>query len=207
VTRFLVVDDHELVRRGTRQLLLEAFPDAEVAEAPDARLALSVLVKGPVDLVLLDVALPGRDGLELLVELRRRWPGMPVLVLSALPEDPFALRALGLGAAGFVAKGKSGEELLAAVRAALWGGRYLTPDLARRLGPGAPAPVDPRQLLSRRELEVTRAVARGLTVREIAAQLGLSEQTVGTFRKRVGRKLGVTSNVELTRYAIDHGLL
>jgi DNA-binding NarL/FixJ family response regulator len=203
----LVVDDHEVVRRGTRQLLVEAFPDATVAEAPDARLALSVLVTTPVDLVVLDVALPGRDGLDLLVELRRRWPKVPVLVLSALPEEAFALRALRLGAAGFVAKGSSGEELLAAVRIALGGGRYLTPALARQLELGASECPDPREILSRRELEVARCVARGLTAREIAAQLNLSEKTIGTFRKRIGRKLGVTSNVELTRYAIAHGLV
>jgi len=203
----LVVDDHEVVRRGTRQLLLEGIPDAAIAEAADARHALSVMVSVPVDLVVLDVALPDRDGLDLLVELRRRWPKVPVLVLSALPEDAFAPRALRLGAAGFVAKGSSGEELLAAVRLALAGRRYITPTLAQQLEvPGAESP-DPREILSRRELEVARYVARGLTVREIAGRLGLSEKTIGTFRKRIGRKLGVSSNVELTRYAIEHGLV
>jgi two-component system, NarL family, invasion response regulator UvrY len=178
-------------------------------EAVDVPEATSLLGAGSWDLVILDVGLPGRSGLELLQELAgaRRRP--PVLVLSAYPEEGLALRAIRLGAAGFVAKSSASAELVTAAYKLLEGGRYITPSLSEQLagfvsGEWVGAPHD---VLSPRELEVLRMVARGRTMREIGEALHVSEKTVATYRTRIARKLRVEQLADLVRYAIVHGLI
>ena len=206
--RILVVDDHEIVRRGLRQVLAEAFPAAQLEEADSSETALAAVASTPWDLVLLDVAIPGRSGLEVLEDARRLRPGMPVLMVSAYPEEEFAVRCLRLGAAGYVTKSTASVELVAAARKALSGGKYVTAKLAERLVEvlGGEGQAAPHEALSTRELQVLRLVASGRSTKEIAAELHLSEKTIGTYRARISEKLGLSTAVELTRYALRHGL-
>ena len=207
--RVLVVDDHELLRRGLKSILLESFPEVVIGEAADAREALTSILGNPWDVVLLDINMPGRDGLDLLVELRAQRPALPVLVLTAFAENEFALRAFKNGAAGYLSKQGASSELILALRKVLAGGRYVTPSLAERLAAvvSGLAPVDAHETLSARELQVLRLIARGRTLKEIAAELCLSERTIGTYRTRISQKMNLGSNVELTRYAVLHGLV
>ena len=209
MTRFLVVDDHELVRRGLRQVLAEAFPAARVEEAETSEAAISAIASAPWDLVLLDLNIPGRGGLEVLEDAKRLRPAMPVLVVSAYPEEELAVRCLRLGAAGYLTKNAASGELLAAARKALAGGKYVTASLAEKLAEvlGGAAQGAPHEALSSRELQVLRLVATGRTSKEIAAELHLSEKTIATYRARISEKLGVSTIVELTRYAFQHGLV
>ncbi len=207
--RLLVVDDHEVVRRGTRQVLAEGFPGAAFGEAGTAAEALAALQAGRWDLLVLDINLPGRSGLEVLEDVRRQWPQLPVLVLSAYPEEEFAVRCLRLGASGYLTKSSAADELVAAARKALEGGKYVTAALAERLAAvlGGGVQSEPHEALSGRELQVVRLVATGRSMKEIAAELHLSEKTIATYRARISEKLGVSTNVELTRYALQHRLV
>jgi two-component system, NarL family, invasion response regulator UvrY len=205
----LIADDHEIVRRGLRDLLADEFPKLRVTEARNAQEALEAARKQTWDLILLDIKMPGRSGLEVLEELKKLHSKTPVLVISAFPEEEYALRAFKLGAAAYVSKEGASDELLAAVRKALAGGRYVTPSLAEKLAVAlsGEAPAAPHETLSNRELEVLRLVAAGKTIKEVAAELNLSEKTVGTYRLRLSKKMGLSTNVELARYALQHRLV
>jgi DNA-binding NarL/FixJ family response regulator len=207
--RVLLVEDHPIVRRGLRDILGDDFPGAEFGEAADAPAALALLDEQQWDVVLLDLNLPGRDGLALLGELGRLRPELPVLVVSAYQEDEFAIRALKLGAAGYLQKQGATSELVAAVRLVLGGGRYMTAAVSAQLANALAGKAErggPKEL-SPRELQVLRMVASGRTIKEIAAELGLSEKTIGTYRARLAEKTRTSSNVELTLYAVRHGLV
>jgi DNA-binding NarL/FixJ family response regulator len=208
VTRILIVDDHEVVRRGLKQVLAEGFPGVELGEADTTESAKASLDAGAWDLLLLDINIPGRSGLDLLSEARQLWPKMPVLIVSAYPEEEFAVRCLRLGAAGYLTKSSLSDELVAAARKALQGGKYVTATLAEKLAGllGDGARQHPHDALSARELQVLRRVAAGRSAKEIAAELHLSEKTIATYRARIAEKLGVSTNVELTRYALRHKL-
>lgn len=209
MTKILIADDHELFRRGLKQLLAEAFPEAVVVEAIDGRQTLESANKQPLELVLLDINMPGLNGMEVLQDLKRLHPRLPVVLLTALPEKEYAIRAFKLGASGYASKQSSSVELIAAVRKVLAGGRYITSSLAEALAStvAGEAPALPHEMLSNRELQVLRHVAQGKALKEIAAELSLSEKTVGTYRTRISRKLGLGTNVELARYAIRHHLV
>jgi DNA-binding NarL/FixJ family response regulator len=207
--KVLIADDHDIFRHGVRDLLEHAFGPLTFGEARNSRQAEDLLRRTAWDLVLLDIQMPGRSGLEVLAEARRLRPKTPVLVLSMYPEEEFALRAFQLGAAGYLNKQAAADELIAAVRKVLAGGKYVTAALAERLAAslGGELPAAPHQTLSPRELQVLQRVAAGKTLKEIAAELALSEKTVGTYRARVAAKLGLSTNVELARYALRHGLV
>ena len=209
MTSILMVDDHELVRRGLRQLLAEAFPQLELGEATDARQTLEAVRKRSWDIVLLDINMPGRSGIEVLQELKQLYPRLPVVLLTAFPEKDYAVRAFKLGASGYVSKQSASGELIAAIRKALAGGRYITPILAEALAATVAGedPAAPHEALSNRELQVLRQVALGKPLKEIAAELALSEKTIGTYRMRISRKLGLGTNVEIARYALLHKLV
>jgi two-component system invasion response regulator UvrY len=209
MTRILIADDHELLRRGLKGILAEVYKDLEVGEAGDGRHALEMAQKQKWDIVLLDINMPGRGGIEVLQDLRQLYPTLPVLVLSAFPEKDYAIRAFKLGAAGYVSKQSASGELLAAVKKALAGGRYVTPLLGEALAAmlAGEAPVAPHELLSNRELQVLRMVALGKALKEIAAELSLSEKTIGTYRMRISQKMGLSTNVEIARYATLHKLV
>jgi len=207
--KVLIADDHDIVRHALRDILAEVLGRPTIGEAADSRQACVLLMEQTWDLVLLDINMPGRSGLEVLAEARRLHPDTPVLVLTAYPEEEFALRAFKLGASGYLNKQHAAEELVAAVNKVLSGGKYVTASLAERLAASLGGQVEqsPHEALSNRELQVLRLVASGKTIKEIAAELALSEKTVGTYRARIAQKLGLGSNVELTRYAIRHKLV
>jgi DNA-binding NarL/FixJ family response regulator len=209
MTSVLIVDDHEIVRRGLRQILQDEFPEVKVGEAGDARQAVEVFHRESWDLVLLDINMPGRCGLELLEDFKKARPAVPIVVLSAFPEAEFALRSLKRGACAYVNKQSASDELMAAIRKGLAGGRYVTPGLAEKLAASlaGEAPDAPHETLSDRELQVLRLIAVGRSIKEIAAELSLSEKTVGTYRTRISEKMGLSTNVELARYALQHKLV
>ena len=207
--RILLVDDHALVRRGLRGLLEEDLPLVEVFEAENAQQATMLLLAEEWDLVLLDINMPGRNGLEVLEEIRRLHLQLPVIVLSAYSEGEFALRAFKLGAAAYLNKQSASDELLVAVKRVLGGGKYVTAAMGERLAAalGGEIKASPHELLSNRELQVLRLIASGKTLKEIGADLGVSEKTVATYRSRLSEKMGLGSKVDLTRYAMQHGLV
>ncbi len=207
--RALIIDDHEIVRRGLKEVLGDEFSELQISEAENSRAALELITTQEWDIVLLDINIPGRNGLEVLSEIKRLRPQTPVLVVSAYPEEEFAIRSLKLGASGYVNKSSASDEVVTAARKAMAGGKYVTALLAEKLAAtlGGDIQHAPHESLSIRELQVLRMVASGRTIKEIAAELALSEKTVGTYRLRIAKKLGLNSNVELTRYALKHRLV
>jgi len=207
--RVLVVDDHAILRRGLRALISDAFAAAEFGEASNAEQALEQLRLKTWDIALLDVTLPGKSGLDLLKELKDGWPRLPVLVLSVHSEDQFALRALKAGAEGYMTKESVPEELVEATRRILAGGRYVSPTLAEKLASGVrkDSTKTPHETLSDREHEVMCYIASGKTVTEIARELSLSVKTISTYRTRILEKLDLRNSAEITRYAIQNGLV
>jgi DNA-binding NarL/FixJ family response regulator len=207
--RVLIVDDHAIVRRGLREVLSDEFRGAAFGEASDSRQAQELLRKNEWDVALLDIALPGKSGLDLLKELRAEWPKLPVLVVSAHPEDQFAVRALKAGAGGYMTKESAPEELAKAIRKILAGGRYVSPALAEKLALGVTKDLTrtPHETLSDREYEVMSRIAAGKTVTEIGEELSLSSKTISTYRSRVLLKLGVKNSAEIVQYAIRNGLV
>jgi two-component system invasion response regulator UvrY len=207
--KVLIVDDHAIVRRGTRELLSEEFPDATFAEAASGEEAVTLAEETAYDLVILDISMPGRGGMDALRELRQRGVKSPVLVLSQHAEEQYAIRTLRAGAQGYLTKESAPEELVHAARRILAGGKYITPSLAERLAEsiGADRAGVPHDALSDRELQVLRLIGAGKAVKDIAAELGLSEKTVSTYRTRVLEKMQMQSNAELIRYAMRVGLV
>ncbi len=207
--KVLIVDDHALVRQGMISMLKDHFKGVEISEAADAKTGLAAAIELPWDLVIVDITMPGRNGLGLLQDIKRQKPSVPVLVISAHAEKDYALRALKLGAAGYVSKQSAADALVAAVQRVISGRRYISPALAEQLA-GAVAGESPgtsHETLSNRELQVLRLIATGKTIKEISADLALSAKTVATYRSRIAEKMGLSSNVELTRYAMQHHLV
>jgi DNA-binding NarL/FixJ family response regulator len=209
MNKVLIADDHTVVRHGLQEILTRTFAGMDVALASDSREALGLLREQEWDLVLLDINMPGCGGLEVLEESKRLQPKTPVLILSAYPEEEFAIRAFKLGASGYLNKQSAFDELIAAVKKVLAGGKYVTAALAEKLATSLDVGLQqaPHEALSSRELQVLRMIASGLTLKAVAAQLSLSEKTVGTYRTRISEKMGLSTNVELTRYALRHHLV
>jgi len=209
VTRILLVDDHAVVRRGVRDILTESLGKVTFGEAAKPSEAIEQLETSDWDVVVLDISLPGRGGLDALREIKRLRPTVPVLVLSMHAEDHYALRALRAGAAGYVNKDSAAEDLAGAVRKVLAGGTHvsakLAETLAKSLRSDSSRPAHER--LSDRELEVLRALATGKTVKEIGVDLALSEKTVSTYRTRLLEKMQMRTNAELIQYALREGLV
>jgi len=207
--RLAIADDHPIVREGLRRIA-SAGPGIHVTgEASTAGELFQLLAAAPVDVVLLDVSMPGSAFVETLREIRKQHPSLKVLVLSVHPEDQWAMRALQAGAAGYLTKDHSPEQLLEAIRRVARGGRYVSATLAERLagmvdGAGTRAP---HERLSDREFEVLRALGGGMTVKDVAEQLNLSAKTVSTYRSRLLEKMGLKSKADLVRYAMEHELL
>jgi DNA-binding NarL/FixJ family response regulator len=205
----LVVDDHVVVREGLKRILHECGDCVVAAEAGSVADAVAWLRKRAFDLVLLDISLPERTGLELLKTIKREYPGLRVLVLSAYAEDHYAVRAFKEGADGYLTKQSAMDSLIVAIRKVASGGKYLTPTLAERIALEI-GTRDERALhetLSDREFEILKLIARGSSLKEIAERLHLSPKTVTTYRARILEKTGLTSNAELTRYMVENGLL
>ncbi len=207
--KLLVADDHDVVRHGLRGLLTRTLGDVHIEEARDSREAAEWIAKEPWDVVILDINMPGRSGLDVLAEARQIRPKIGVIMLSGFPEEEFAMRAFKLGASAFLSKRNVADELPIAVRKVLDGGRYVTAEQGERLAAvlGGDSPQAAHEALSSRELQVLRLIALGRTGKEIAAELALSEKTIATYRARIAEKMGMGGIVELTRYAIKHKLV
>jgi DNA-binding NarL/FixJ family response regulator len=207
--RILVTDDHATTRLGIKQILKEEFKGVVLGEAADAAETLQQIGADRWDLLILDIALPDRDGLAVLGEVKKDCPTLPVLVFSVHPEDQFAVRALKLGAAGYLAKERAPEDLARAVRKVLAGGTYASPALAEQLAGNlsARSPSLPHEMLSTREFEVLRLVAAGKSGKAIASELGLSQKTVSTYRTRLLEKMNLNTTADLIQYAIHNQLV
>lgn len=207
--RVLIADDHTIVRRGLKQILSEQPDMAAPGEARNAAEALQQVRAGVWDVLVLDISMPGRGGLDILREIRAHHAALPVLVLSTHPEEQYAIRSLKAGAAGYLTKESAPEELVKAIRKVHAGGRYVSPSLAERLASvlNVDGQTPPHERLTDREYEVLRLLASGKTVSEVADVLFLSVKTVSTYRTRILEKMGMRTNAELTSYAVRNGVV
>lgn len=207
--RIIIADDHELIREGVKKIIRSSNDMRVAGEAADTGGMLELASRLRPDIAILDIGLPGQDGLEGLEEARRRFPDMPVLILSMHPEERFAIRALKSGAAGYITKSMAAEELIKAIRKVMSGGSYISPRLAELLALDVR---EPRHAalhdgLTARELQVARMIAAGKQIKQIAAELEISISSVNTYRNRIFGKMGLSSNASLIRYAVTHGLV
>ncbi len=207
--RILITDDHALIRMGLKQLIQAGFGNAAIGEASNAGEALEQISKKEWDVVVLDITMPGRSGIDILRDIKMLRPTLPVLILTACSEDEFAVRVLKAGAAGFVRKEMAPTELINAIKKVVAGGKYISQSLAEKLATklGQDTDAPPHESLSDREYEVMRLLAKGNTPTEVAKMLSLSVKTVSTYRTRLLEKLNLRSNAELTYYAIKNGLV
>lgn len=207
--RILVADDHTVVRRGLRQILLEGFPGALVEEVGDAEDLIKNVVKSSWDVVISDLSMPGRSGLDALQQIKQLHPNLPVLILSIHPEEQYALRVLKSGASGYLSKDMAPDELVNAVQKVMLGKKYISESVAEKLA----ATLDQdhnkplHEYLSDREFNVLKMLAAGRSVSEIAESLFLSVTTVSTYRSRIMAKMNLKNNAELTLYSMEHKLL
>ncbi|HXE96296.1 MAG TPA: response regulator transcription factor [Dongiaceae bacterium] len=209
ILKILIADDHTIVRKGLVQILADSPDPIMVDEAYDGEEALAKALASDYDLVLLDISMPGKGGLDVLKELKDRSPKLPVLILSMHPEEQYAVRALRSGASGYLTKGSAADELLSAIRKVLSGGKYVSSSLAEKLAGSldekAERPL--HETLSIREFQVLCMIGSGKTTTEIAAEISLSVKTISTFRARILHKMRMKNNAELTCYAIHNKLV
>jgi DNA-binding NarL/FixJ family response regulator len=207
--RVLIADDHAIVRKGLKQILLEEYPTVTIGEAGDAESLITEVLKEKWDVVICDMSMPGRSGLDALHQIKQMVPDLPVLIMSMYPEDQYAIRVLKAGASGYLGKETIHDELIKAIQTVLLGRKYITSTVAEKLAEAfntdAEKPL--HELLSDREFDVFKLLASGKSVSEIAEQLSLSVTTVSTYRSRIMEKMNMRSNAELTRYAIEQKLI
>jgi two-component system invasion response regulator UvrY len=208
--KVLIADDHAVVRRGLAQILSDTYEELVTGEATNAEEALEMIRKERWDIVILDISMPGRSGLDALKEIKTQNPGLPVLILSIHPEDQFATRVLKAGASGYLTKETAPEELVSAIEKAMAGGKYVSSALAEKLAEDLKLNANHIPLhkkLSDREYEVLLLIASGNSISEIAERFSLSVKTISTYRSRILEKTHMKSNADLVRYAITHGLI
>jgi two-component system, NarL family, invasion response regulator UvrY len=205
----LIADDHVIVRKGMLQVLSKEKDIRVVAEASNGQEALDMIRKNSYSVIILDISLPGKSGLEILKQVKSEYPELPVLILSMFPEDHYAVRVLKAGGAGYITKENANTELAPAIRTVAGGKKYITPSLAEKLademGPRNLKPL--HENLSDREFNILCLIARGKSSSEIADELALSVKTIATYRSKVLGKMGLKSNSELTYYAAQHKLV
>jgi len=207
--RVLIADDHTIVRHGLRQILNVDQDIATVGEAQNGNEVLEFLAANKVDVTVLDISMPGRNGLETLKEIHRLHPNVQVVVLSMHPKDQYAVRILKAGASAYVSKESAPEELVHAIRKAFTGHKYITPDIAEMLANYVQQGEmdEPHRSLTDRELEVFSMIAAGKSISQIANELNLSIKTISTYKTRITEKTGLASTADITRYSIERGLL
>lgn len=207
--RILIADDHAIVRRGMKQILLEQYPSADVVEAGDAETLVAKVVEGGWDIVITDMNMPGRSGLDALHQIKQIDPALPVLIMSMYPEDQYALRVIKAGASGYLGKETIHDNLVNAIETVRKGKRFITPSIAEKLADAIDTAKksEPHELLSDREFDVFKLLANGKSVTDIATQLSLSATTVSTYRSRILEKMQMKSNAELARYAVENKLI
>ena len=207
--RILIADDHAIVREGLKQIVAETHDMVVAGEASNGREILALAASQGWDVVLLDIAMPGRGGMDTLRQLKRSYPELPVLMLSIYPEDQYGVRALKNGASGYLNKDSAPEELVAAIRKVTQGRKYVSATLAEKLARDLSSDNQsaPHEALSAREYQVMLMLASGRTVSEIADELSLSVKTISTNRTRLMKKMNMKTNAELTYYAVKQGLV
>lgn len=207
--RVLVVDDHPIVREGLKQILSDTEDILVVDEADSGQAVLSSAARSNFDVVLLDISMPGRDGLEVLRELKQQKPKLPVLILSMYPEEHYAVRVLRAGASGYLTKSSAPDELISAIRKVASGRKYISSTLAERLTYELDREADRpmHEVLSDREYQVMHMISTGKSVKEIAEALGLSVKTVSTYRSRIMEKMNMKNNAEIVLYAVQNKLI
>jgi two-component system invasion response regulator UvrY len=207
--RFLIADDHTVVRKGVKQILQDAFPSAIIEETADAEDLLKRVFSEDWDLVISDISMPGRSGLDVLQQIRQSHPKLPILILSMYPEDQYAIRVLRAGASGFLNKNSAPEELVKAINHVLLGKKYITPSIAEKLAGvfDQDAQKFTHESLSDREFEVLKLLAAGKSVSEISEQISLSASTISTYRARIMTKLNLKTNADLTMYSFENKLI
>lgn len=207
--KILIADDHEVVRQGLQRILQKEYPNALIECVADGQDIVNKVLESEWDLVITDLSMPSKTGLEALGDIRKHYPKLPVLILTMHPEEQYAMRALKAGASGYLSKSIDSAELITATRRALMGRRYITPSLAEKLSELVNGPADdlPHRTLSNREFEVMKLLARGISIIEIGRTLSVTPTTVSTYRSRILHKMNLTNNSELTRYAIANQLI
>ncbi|MCW3114592.1 MAG: response regulator transcription factor [Segetibacter sp.] len=207
--RILIADDHAIVRRGLRDILLEEFPFAEIEEVGDSEGLIKKVIGNGWDVVLTDLSMPGRSGLEALCQIKQLQPKLPVLILSVHSEEQYAIRALKAGAAGYLSKNMAPDELVNAVQRVVSGKKYITPSIAEKLASAFDYTSDKssHEHLSNREFEVLKLIAAGKAVSDIADMFHLSVTTISTYRARIMAKMNMKTNADLTQYAIANKLI
>jgi two-component system, NarL family, invasion response regulator UvrY len=207
--RILVADDHAVVRQGVKQILADVQDMAVKDEAQNGAETLEKVLQHDYDVVLLDISMPGRSGLEVLEDIKNQRPKLAVLILSMHPEEQYAVRALRAGASGYLTKASAPNELIGAIRKVAGGGKYVTSSLAEKLADELEMDTQklPHERLSNREHEVMLKLAEGKSVSDIAAELCLSVKTISTYRTRIMAKMGMKKNAELTLYAVHNKLI
>jgi len=207
--KILIADDHAIVREGLKQILLESPDLVVVAEASTGQEVLDKVAKNDLDLVVLDISMPGRGGMDILKEIKSLKPKLPVLILSMYPEEQYAVRVLKSGASGYLTKESAPIELVKAIRQISQGKKYISPSLAEKLAVDLEVSSDkpPHETLSDREYQVMCMIASGKTLKEIADGLSLSIKTISTYRSRILEKMNMRTNAELTHYAVKNRLV
>jgi DNA-binding NarL/FixJ family response regulator len=207
--RILIADDHAIVRKGLKQILLEEYPTAIIGEAADAEALITDIINGQWDVVICDMNMPGRSGLDALHQIKQFEPKLPVLIMSMYPEDQYALRVLKAGASGYLGKETIHDDIVKAINTVLLGKKFITPAIAEKLADALDTDATrlPHHYLSDREFDVFKLLSVGKSIAEIAEQLSLSATTVSTYRSRIMEKMNMRSNAELTRYAIENNLI
>ena len=207
--RIFIADDHAIVRKGLKQILLEEYPTAIIGEAGDAETLLTAIINEPWDVVVCDMNMPGRSGLDALHQIKQSAPKLPVLIMSMYPEDQYALRVLKAGASGYLGKEKIHDDIIKAIETVRLGKKFITQAIAERLADALDTDTtqQPHEALSDREFDVFKLLASGKSVTEIAEQLSLSATTVSTYRSRIMEKMNMRSNAELARYALENNLI
>jgi two-component system invasion response regulator UvrY len=207
--KVLVVDDSPLFRRGVRDLVIEGFHGAKVGEAGNAHEMLELQRRKPWDMAVMDISMPGMNGLDALKQVKQEFPHLPVLILSMHPEEQYAIRMFKAGANGYLTKAAAPEELVKAIKKVHGGGKYVSAALGEALASrvNLDAEKSPHDVLSDREYEVLCLIGSGKTVSEIAEKMNLSVTTISTYRARILEKMRMKTNAQLTRYAIEQGLV
>lgn len=207
--RILIADDHIVVRKGLRQILAEEFTDAHIEDVPDAEELIKKVIKEKWDVVISDLTMPGKSGLDALQYIKQNLPSLPVLILSIHPEEQYAIRVLKAGASGYLSKDTAPDELVNAVKRVLQGKKYITLSIAEKIADTFDQGSDKKlhEILSDREFNVFKMIAAGKAVSEIADTLSLSVTTVSTYRARIMTKMNMKTNANLTLYAIENNLL
>ena len=209
MNKILIADDHAIVRKGLKQLLLEQYPFADIGEAGDVEKLISEVIRQEWDVVICDMNMPGRSGLDALQQIKQISPKLPVLIMSMYPEDQYALRVLKAGAAGYLGKETIHDNIIEAIETVKRGKKFITPSIAEKLADSflMPTNIGLHEKLSDREFDVFKLLASGKSNSEIALQLFISATTVSTYRSRIMEKMNIANNAGLTRYAIENNLI